>query len=503
MACSIQRMAERGRALYFLGAALCRASPGVELRTAASGEWGFSYTFSFRDSSLPPELSLLEELLSTLDRQSQELRLQEMVPFSGSEYLKSLGQPHRAKRALKEEGPLLKILSIEGHSDLIHDFSSRELGEVSLYKVEEGEGSQEWKIVGEVFPDRETKRQFMRLLPLRRKRDWRRTSRERGLLLPLPNEEIVWLSKGVEVKERLRRAWREVARALSLEEVETPAHLSLEEGHLLLYRLVGSNQKGSFGVAEARWVEGQRSYRDLFTIIDCRQEVGRKCTSFLRGMKKVAKLLGLDLRFILFASKKAEARTFIKSHFDELHVEEVEGSGTHAILRAMAQDDLGREWELSSLSLAPFEGLNRKEAKEEANWLLQLTWFASGWERLVTRLIEHREGVFPLWLAPEVARLFPCSDKHRESVRALIDSLCASLGGNWVHMDEERGTLAQRMGRSSKERIPMVGVIGDREMCEGTIQIRRWGSEEILCYPLEEWRQEMVQECCRRWESDD
>ncbi len=94
-------------------------------------------------------------------------------------------------------------------------------------------------------------------------------------------------------------------------------------------------------------------------------------------------------------------------------------------------------------------------------------------ERFIGGLIEHYAGAFPLWLAPEQVRVLPISEQFSENARAFVDEMRAH-GIRAVLADRE--TLGYRIREAEMRKIPYMGVIGEREVDEGTVAVRRRGS---------------------------
>jgi threonyl-tRNA synthetase len=94
-------------------------------------------------------------------------------------------------------------------------------------------------------------------------------------------------------------------------------------------------------------------------------------------------------------------------------------------------------------------------------------------ERFVGGLIEHFAGEFPLWLAPEQVRVLPISEHWIESAQELVADL--REGGLRAEI-YERETLNYRIREAELQKIPYMGVIGEREARAGTVAVRRRGA---------------------------
>lgn len=95
-------------------------------------------------------------------------------------------------------------------------------------------------------------------------------------------------------------------------------------------------------------------------------------------------------------------------------------------------------------------------------------------ERFVGGLIEHFAGALPLWLAPEQVRVIPVSEPWEASARALVDALRASRIR--ATLDSRADTLNYRIRDAEVQKVPYVAVIGEREVRDGTVAVRRRGA---------------------------
>jgi threonyl-tRNA synthetase len=97
-------------------------------------------------------------------------------------------------------------------------------------------------------------------------------------------------------------------------------------------------------------------------------------------------------------------------------------------------------------------------------------------ERFIGILIEHHAGKFPLWLAPVqavVATIVSDADSYAERVAAKL-----SAAGIRVETDLRNEKINYKVREHSLAKVPLLLVIGKREADEGTVALRRLGSEE-------------------------
>ena len=91
-------------------------------------------------------------------------------------------------------------------------------------------------------------------------------------------------------------------------------------------------------------------------------------------------------------------------------------------------------------------------------------------ERFFGILVEHYAGAFPLWLAPEQARILPVSDKLVDQAMAIRDEMCKA--GFRVEVDTQAAGLGAKIREARSARLPYIFVLGDKEAGEGTLAVR-------------------------------
>ena len=107
-------------------------------------------------------------------------------------------------------------------------------------------------------------------------------------------------------------------------------------------------------------------------------------------------------------------------------------------------------------------------------------------ERFIAYLIEEYKGAFPTWLAPVQATLIPVSvEHHYEAARSLSDKLKAL--GMRIDLDDRNEKMGYKIRASQTQKIPYQLVIGDKEVEEGTVTVRRYGSKEMNTLTVEEF----------------
>lgn len=113
-------------------------------------------------------------------------------------------------------------------------------------------------------------------------------------------------------------------------------------------------------------------------------------------------------------------------------------------------------------------------------------------ERLVGFLIEHYGGAFPVWLAPVQIKLIPVAEAFNEYAEELVTEL-RKLGAK-VEVDLSSDSLSKKVRNSQKMKIPMSLVLGEQEMQNKTVTLRRFGSRDQETMSLEEFSKLFLEE---------
>lgn len=114
------------------------------------------------------------------------------------------------------------------------------------------------------------------------------------------------------------------------------------------------------------------------------------------------------------------------------------------------------------------------------------------YERTLALLLEKYNGVLPLWLAPEQARILPIGEEHIEYAQKLADTL-ASYGMR-VTVDKKDENIGTKIKNSRLERIPYMLIIGDKEVESNTVSMRSRKEGEIGAVALDEAVNKLVEE---------
>jgi threonyl-tRNA synthetase len=98
-------------------------------------------------------------------------------------------------------------------------------------------------------------------------------------------------------------------------------------------------------------------------------------------------------------------------------------------------------------------------------------------ERFVGGLIEHYAGAFPVWLAPVQAKLVPIADRHNDYAWEVARQL-KDLGYR-VEVDDRSERMNAKIREAQLNKIPYMLVVGDREVEEGQVAVRRRDKKDL------------------------
>jgi len=139
------------------------------------------------------------------------------------------------------------------------------------------------------------------------------------------------------------------------------------------------------------------------------------------------------------------------------------------------EDALGRAWQGPTIQV-DFNLPQRfdvtyigEDGKEQPTAMIHRTVLGS-MERFFASLIEHYGGAFPVWLAPIQVTIIPVADRHLEYAHKLESEL--KNDGVRVEVDNQQGTVNQKIRQAQLKKIPYMVIVGDREVADETVSVR-------------------------------
>ncbi|PFT59456.1 threonine--tRNA ligase [Bacillus cereus] len=98
-------------------------------------------------------------------------------------------------------------------------------------------------------------------------------------------------------------------------------------------------------------------------------------------------------------------------------------------------------------------------------------------DRFLAILIEHFGGAFPAWVAPVQVKVIPVSNAVHEQYANEIAHKLAQAGVR-VEQDARDEKLGYKIREAQMQKVPYVLVIGDKEMENGAVNVRKYGEEK-------------------------
>jgi threonyl-tRNA synthetase len=187
---------------------------------------------------------------------------------------------------------------------------------------------------------------------------------------------------------------------------------------------------------------------------------------------------------------EAALRGALDSHGLPYTINEGDGAFYGPKIDLHMTDSLHRSWQLGTVQLdynfpERFDLVYTGADNAEHRPVMIHRALLGSFERFIGILIEHYGGEFPVWLAPVQAAVLPISDRHAEAAAAIRDALVDA--GVRAELDDRSESIGKRIREAELQKIPYMLVVGDREVEEGAVAVRRHkegdlGSESIAAF---------------------
>ena len=144
----------------------------------------------------------------------------------------------------------------------------------------------------------------------------------------------------------------------------------------------------------------------------------------------------------------------------------------------MVKDAIGRKWQLGTIQVdynlpERFDlTYNGSDNQKHRPVMIHRTIFGS-MERFVAVLIENTSGKFPLWLAPDKAVILPISEKFNDYAAKVLEILNNS--DICTLIDDRSEKIGKKIRDNELKRIPYLLIVGEKEVENGTISVRKQG----------------------------
>jgi threonyl-tRNA synthetase len=165
------------------------------------------------------------------------------------------------------------------------------------------------------------------------------------------------------------------------------------------------------------------------------------------------------------------------------------------------EDALGREWQATTIQF-DFNLPERfdmvyvgADGKEHRTYMIHRALLGS-WERFFGLLIEHYAGAFPVWLSPVQVKIIPVADRHLEHAGKIMAELKSH--GVRVEVDDRSERMNLKIRQAQLEKIPYMLIVGDKEVADNSVSIRRRSGEQLPTQPLASFLETLAAEIANK-----
>ena len=117
-------------------------------------------------------------------------------------------------------------------------------------------------------------------------------------------------------------------------------------------------------------------------------------------------------------------------------------------------------------------------------------------ERFIGFLLEHYAGKFPVWLAPLQVKILPISDKFMEYAQNVLESL--KNADIRAEIDDRPEKIGRKIRDTELAKVPYMLVVGEKEVNENKVAVRRQGKGDTGSKPVEDFIKETIVEIKNR-----
>ena len=407
------------------------------------------------------------------------------------------------------------------------------------------------RIYGTAFEKKEDLDAYLHLLEEAAKRDHRKLGKELGLFVIKEEGPgfPFFLPKGMALRNELENFWREVHHEFDYEEIRTPIILNKQlwetSGHWFHYRenmyttiiddeeyaIKPMNCPGGILVYQNE----MHSYRDFpLRYAELGLVHRHELSGALHGLFRVRAFTQDDAHVFMLPDQMQSELMKVIELFDRIysqfglkyHVElstkpdnamgddAIWDAATEALRNAIEakgipyvinpgdgafygpkldyhiEDSLGRTWQCGTIQLdmnlperfqIDYVG---EDGQKHRPIMIHRACFGS-MERFIGILTEHYAGAFPTWMAPVQVKILPISEKHVEYAKALAKQMHRDYVR--VEVDDRSEKIGYKIRQAQMAKVPYMLVVGDKEVEEGTVNVRKHGGDELGSVPFEEF----------------
>ncbi|MFT6167464.1 MAG: threonyl-tRNA synthetase [Vicingaceae bacterium] len=156
----------------------------------------------------------------------------------------------------------------------------------------------------------------------------------------------------------------------------------------------------------------------------------------------------------------------------------------------MVKDALGRKWQLGTIQVDynlperfELEYIGSDDLRHRPVMIHRAPF--GSLERFVAVLIEHCAGNFPLWLTPDQVAILPLSEKYNENCKEVLNLLNKYDIRGFV--DDRNEKVGKKIRDAEVAKVPYMLIIGEKEIENGTLSVRKHGEGDIGVMKIEEF----------------
>jgi len=184
-----------------------------------------------------------------------------------------------------------------------------------------------------------------------------------------------------------------------------------------------------------------------------------------------------------------QLESVLEAHGHEYEIEEGDGAFYGPKIDFAFEDAIGRSWDGPTVQLdfnmpERFDLNYVGEDNEEHRPVMIHRALYGSYERFFMMLIEHYEGRFPLWLAPEQVRVLPISDDNLGYAHRVANE----FDDFRVEVDGRDSTLERKIRAAHDDRVPYQIIVGDNEEEDGNISVRDRFEDQEYDVEIDEFR---------------
>ena len=146
----------------------------------------------------------------------------------------------------------------------------------------------------------------------------------------------------------------------------------------------------------------------------------------------------------------------------------------------MVKDAIGRKWQLGTIQVdynlpERFQlEYTAADGSKQRPVMIHRAPFGSI-ERFTAVLLEHTGGHLPLWLSPDQVKVLPISEKYTDFAK----KVCELLNNSDIRasIDDRNETLGKRIREISLLRVPVLAIVGEKEVESGAVSVRLEGAD--------------------------